>query len=216
MNIISIENVSFNYVGKPVLKNLSLYLELGQSLVITGESGTGKSTLLNLIMGYLKCKIGSVKVFGIEMRNAHDYTICKIRRLIGVITQANNLLKDINVLENITLPMLISGWEEADAIRKASKILEDVGLKGYEEKAIFELSGGEQKRVAVARALARKPRLIIADEATSGLDLENADNILNLCLELVQKRKAALIWTTHDRRSEHLFDRQLVLTKIEA
>ena len=110
----------------------------------------------------------------------------------------------------------LSGWEEADAIRKASKILEDVGLKGYEEKAIFELSGGEQKRVAVARALARKPRLIIADEATSGLDLENADNILNLCLELVQKRKAALIWTTHDRRSEHLFDRQLVLTKIEA
>lgn len=213
MRLVSVENINFAYDGKMILKNVSLYLNVGESLIITGESGAGKSTLLSILTGYLKPKSGSVKIFGIEMRNASEYTISKVRRLVGVITQANNLLKDIDVLENVKLPMLISGWSETDATDQAKQALEEVGLRGYETRSIFELSGGEQKRVAVARALARNPHLIIADEATSGLDIANADNVFNLCIKQVIKRKACLIWTTHDKRSEHLFDRQIVLMK---
>ena len=158
--------------------------------------------------------MGSVRVFGKNLRNLGDYGISQIRRSIGVITQFNNLLKDISVLENVMMPMLIAGSDERDARYQATQILHDVGLGGYEDRSIFELSGGEQKRVAVARALVRKPKLIVADESTSNLDTANADNILNMCMEMVLKNRAALVWTTHESRSEHLFDRKLNLAKI--
>ena len=215
MKLVSVENLSFSYGRNPILKNLSLHLDRGETMIIKGESGSGKSTLINLLVGYQRPKLGSIKMFGIEIQNATDRSICKIRRSIGIITQSNNLLKDINVLENVMMPMLICGSNEEDARYFAIQALQDVGLVGYENRSIFELSGGEQKRVAVARALVRNPRLIIADEATSNLDLANADNILNLCMDLVLKRGSALIWTTHDTRSDHLFDRNLVLTRAD-
>lgn len=210
--ILKINNISFRHQGfKNLIDGFSLSLEPDQMVLVQGVSGSGKSTLINLIGGYVKPNSGSIEVFGQDLSKISEHSMVKIRRRLGMIGQSSNLLKDMSVIENVMMPMLLDGKSSKEAWDESNKILDRVGLLDKQSRSVLELSGGEEQRVAIARALVNNPGLILADEATSSLDLINAENILSLCIEIIKERQIAMIWTTHHPLHANLFDKSVVM-----
>ena len=184
-----------------VLRGVNLQIRQGELVALLGPSGTGKSTLLQAL-GLLEGGFtGSIKIDGIETRDLGPDEHTEIRReKLGFVYQFHHLLPDFNALENVTLPQLIAGAEHEQATARAISLLTKLGLGARLDHRPSKLSGGEQQRVAVARALANKPRLVLADEPTGNLDEHTADVVIGEFMALVCEQGTAAVVATHNER----------------
>lgn len=195
-----------------VLTNLSLEVRVGEKTVIVGQSGVGKSTLLHCLGALDRPTAGVVSFGGIDLATLDDRELAKFRnREIGFIFQFHHLLPDFSALENAMMPGLIGGLSRDEAAAGAERVLRQVGLGERLAHRPGELSGGEQQRVAVARAIVMAPRAILADEPTGNLDPATADEVHELLVELNRSHGITLVMVTHNERLAALADRTLVL-----
>ncbi|HXF76845.1 MAG TPA: ABC transporter ATP-binding protein [Methylomirabilota bacterium] len=184
-----------------VLRGLDLELAEGERLAIVGESGVGKSTLLHILGTLDRPTRGAIIYRGKEVPLGDETALCQFRnREIGFVFQFHYLLPDFSALENVMFPALIQGMERAKARAQAERLLEKVGLKDRMSHRPGKLSGGEQQRVAVARAVILKPTLVLADEPTGSLDLRIGEEVQELLFRLNEEDKIGLIVATHNRQ----------------
>ena len=211
--IIKLANISKKFVGGSknitVLKNVNLKINRGELVSLTGPSGSGKSTLLHIIALLDQPTSGEVFFKKKSFSKSNDNEKDLVRRKgISIIYQQNNLLSDFTALENVTIPLVNNGYQWNDATKKASKILSLVKLSKRLNHFPSELSGGEQQRVAVARALITEPDLILADEPTGSLDRKTSNEIFSLFSKLKSKNRAVL-YATHNRELSNRADYKL-------
>ena len=211
---IEIKNLEFSYSGqKPVLQIPALKIEPGEIIFLYGPSGTGKSTLLEILAGVLKADTGDVLIAGQNLTKLSPQELDSYRaENVGYIFQSFNLIPYLSVTENILLPSLFK--PQAELQNQLSHLLDALGLTGFSEKKVSELSVGQQQRVAVARALIKKPNLILADEPTSALDYDHREKFLKLLFNLCRERKTTVVFVSHDLSMQKMFDRSLSLAEI--
>jgi lipoprotein-releasing system ATP-binding protein len=200
--------------GRPihVLEDCDLSVSRGEFVAVTGASGTGKSTLLHLLGALDRPSAGTVALDGVDYATCSAETLAALRnRKIGYVFQFHHLLRDFTALENVMLPQLIAGASQAEATRRAEELLGAVGLAARLTHEPGRLSGGEQQRVAVARALANAPALLLADEPSGNLDAANADQLHGLFSGLSRQYEAAVVVVTHNRLLAERADRILCL-----
>jgi putative ABC transport system ATP-binding protein len=198
--------------GQPltILHPLTLTVPAGQRLAIIGPSGSGKSTLLGLIAGLDSPTGGNILIDGVDITALDEDRLARLRgEKIGFVFQFFHLVPSLTALENILVPMEIAG--RRDARPRAQSLLDEVGLHDRGHHYPSQLSGGEQQRIAIARALANDPPLILADEPTGNLDTNNGRHILDLLLSVRAARRATLVLVTHDPSVAAIADAQLVL-----
>ncbi|KJV07927.1 cell division ATP-binding protein FtsE [Methylocucumis oryzae] len=196
--MLKFENVTKRYAETgDVLRNVSFHLHHGELAFLTGHSGAGKSTLLKLIAVIERCNRGAIWLDGENLSAAKESQIPYLRRKMGFIYQDYKLLKDRTVFDNVALPLVIAGYGHQEISRRVRAALEKVGLSGKEKKYPMALSGGEQQRVGIARAVVNKPPLIIADEPTGNLDPELASEIMRL-FESFQQVGVTVLIASHD------------------
>ncbi len=205
---------SYRAAGERVLfAGVNLDVAAGECVAITGESGIGKSTLLNIVAGLDRPDWGSVVLEGVVITDLDDdgRTVFR-RRAMGFVFQAFHLLPYLTVLENTALPLKLLRFSDRNAADRARALLESLGLGGREASLPAELSGGEQQRVALARALVHHPKLVLADEPTGNLDSENGARVLAQLGEHARNHGAAVLLVTHSRQAAAIADRVAVLT----
>jgi len=196
--MLELTGVTKRFGSRVVLHEVSLRLTAGEYVAVVGDSGIGKSTLLNIIAGLEPADAGQVQIDGLEMTRLNDDVATRLRReRFGFVFQAFHVLPHLTVLQNVGLPLLLRGLAQTEIERRARALVAAVGLAGRELSAPRELSGGELQRVAIARALVGDPRLVLADEPTGNLDPENARHVLELLRAQVKERGAAAILVTH-------------------
>jgi ABC-type lipoprotein export system ATPase subunit len=182
-----------------IFEKFSLAIEAGEFLCIEGPSGSGKSTLLNVLEGYLKPSEGSASFRGNSIYSLSDHDLMEYRnQSIGMVFQFFNLIPYMSALDNVAIPALIKGVPRKAAHTAAHTCLRAVGLESKFKNRAFELSGGEQQRVAVARALINEPDVILADEPTGNLDRKSSDGLCELFQMINDTRKTTLVLVTHD------------------
>ena len=202
------DHVSKRYPnGYDALSDVSFTVEAGAFVFLTGPSGAGKSTLLKMINGVERSSRGQVHVAGQNISRLPARKIPGLRQGIGVVFQNHQLLFDRRVYDNVALPLLIAGMKPTDIGRRVRAALSKVGLTGREDDWPETLSGGEQQRVAVARALANRPKLVLADEPTGNLDEHTADIVLGEFMALVREEGSSAIVATHNERLAAKMDR---------
>jgi len=212
--VIQVENLVKTYqLGKvsiPALRGISFDVAKGEFLVVMGPSGSGKTTLLNLIGAIDKPTSGKISIDDRDITTLREGELTKLRRhKIGFIFQFYNLIPALTALENVELPMLTAGISRKDASKRASQLLETVGLAERVGHLPDELSGGEQQRVAIARALANKPSVILADEPTGDLDTKTGIEVVQILYDTSKKENATVIVVTHDPAITEKADRIL-------
>lgn len=196
-----------------VLKGINLDVRMGELLLLVGESGGGKTTLLSAIGGILDTDGGDLDVLGVPLPLLSGYKKTKFRgQTMGFVYQQFNLLPALTAAENVAVPLLIHGMPRSEAIEKARAMLDRVGLGDRTEFVPAKLSGGQQQRVAIARALVSEPRLLICDEPTAALDGENGQKVMTILREVGRAPDRAVIVVTHDSRVFHFGDRIAELT----
>ena len=196
--MITFDSVSKRYPGGyEALINIDFHLKEGEFAFLTGHSGAGKSTLLKLIMQMEKASAGQVFVNGKNLNRLSRRQLPFFRRNIGVVFQDHQLLFDPNVFDNVALPLMVTGYDSREAARRVRAALDKVGLLKKENQNPIALSGGEQQRVGIARAVVNKPVLLLADEPTGNLDPELSAEIMNLFGQFNQVGTSVLI-ATHD------------------
>jgi putative ABC transport system ATP-binding protein len=197
---------------RPVLRGVDLRLGVGECVALLGRSGCGKSTLLNLLGGIDRPDAGTVTIGGVAMGDLPEpgRTLFR-RRHLGFVYQSFNLIPTLTVRENVGLPLELNGVPPADAGRRVAELLAAVGLATRADAFPDQLSGGEQQRVAVARALVHRPRVVLADEPTGNLDAETGATVLALLRELQRREGQALLMVTHSLSVAHIADRILTL-----
>jgi putative ABC transport system ATP-binding protein len=214
--VLVIRSLSKSYAGprrRAVLQNLDLSVADGEYVAIMGESGIGKSTLLNLVAGLDRPDSGSVTFQGQDLAQLSDDALTRLRRArIGFVFQAFHVLPYLSVLQNVTLPLVLLRIGPPESTMRALEVLEAVGLGDRAHSMPRELSGGELQRVAMARALVHRPKLVLADEPTGNLDPQTAEQVLGLLRERIKDEGAAGILATHSRAAARSADRVLVLT----
>lgn len=219
MSFIEFKNVELTFQTKvqriPIFRNLNLDIEQGEFLTIAGPSGQGKSTLLNLVSGFVKPTSGEIWVDGKNLNKMNDTQVCNYRnKRIGYIFQTFNLIQQFNVRDNVSVPLLISGMKKKEAYEKVDELLEKVGMTNRLLEYPRTLSGGEQQRVAFARALANSPDIILADEPTGNLDTKNGEIIVNLLLEANSDNETTVLCVSHDDRIIEKGQRKLLIEEI--
>jgi cell division transport system ATP-binding protein len=187
--------------GTSVLQGIDLKVSASEFVYLVGKTGTGKTSLIKTLHGTLPLAGGEGKVAGFELNGLKKSEVPLLRRKIGVIFQDFQLLNDRNILENLRFVLLATGWKEETAItERIMHLLASVGMENKAYSMPFTLSGGEQQRVTIARALLNSPQLILADEPTGHLDPETSDDILSLLSKLSDLQQVAIICATHDYR----------------
>jgi putative ABC transport system ATP-binding protein len=193
-----------------ILEDVSLEIPSGQFVSITGASGSGKSTLLGLIAGLDAPTSGQVIIDGDNITEMSEDDLAETRsRKIGFVFQSFHLIPSLTAFENILIPMEIRG--QKDARQRADKLLEDVELTNRGHHYPSELSGGEQQRIAIARAFANRPMLLLADEPTGNLDSKNGNHIFDLMTDLHDRNEVTLVLVTHDQNLAGRAERQIIL-----
>lgn len=184
-----------------VLRKINLEVKKGELIAIVGTSGSGKSTLLHLLGGLDKPSFGSINIAGKPLSELSEKQKCHLRNhYLGFVYQFHHLLPEFTALENVSMPLLIRGVEPHIIQSKAEHLLTSVGLQNRMLHKIGELSGGERQRVAIARALVADPLCVLADEPTGNLDPRNAENVLQLFLDLQKTHQTSVIMVTHDMK----------------
>lgn len=215
--IIVVEKLSKSYVGENsprqcVLNEMSVSINQGDFIALMGASGSGKTTLLNLIGGLDVADSGSVKCDGSLLNSLSDDQRSEFRlNHIGFIFQTFNLIPNLNVIENVSVPLLFLGRSQKEAQAKAKELISEVGLEGKERRKINELSGGERQRVAIARALIHEPKMILADEPTGNLDSKTGAIILDLLRQINQSHGVTIVMATHDQQSADAADKVIMI-----
>jgi putative ABC transport system ATP-binding protein len=214
--MLSIRGVRKSFGGarpREVLRDISLEVRRGEYVAIVGESGVGKSTLLNLIAGLDLPDRGGISLDGVQLETLDDDARTRLRRShIGFVFQAFHLLPHLTAAQNVALPLSLNGTGPVPAAERVSAMLSVVGLAEAAGAYPRELSGGEAQRVAIARAMAHRPQLLLADEPTGNLDQESAAQVLRLLREQVKQEGGAGILVTHSALAAATADRVLVLT----
>ncbi|WIO74405.1 cell division ATP-binding protein FtsE [Porticoccaceae bacterium LTM1] len=210
--MIKFDGVSKRYPGgKEALKGVSFHLEPGEMAFLTGHSGAGKSTLLKLIMAMEQATRGQVLINGKNLGRLHRSQVPYYRRHVGVVFQNHQLLFDRTVFDNVALPLQVSGHSPRDIAKRVRAVLDGVGLLDKERQNPIALSGGEQQRVGIARALVHKPRILLADEPTGNLDPQLSADIINL-LKRFNEVGVTMLIATHDiALISQMGERELIL-----
>jgi lipoprotein-releasing system ATP-binding protein len=195
-----------------VLDGVTLQVPRGEMTAIVGASGAGKSTLLHLLGALDKPTSGSVRINGESLEGRDDDALSAMRnKSVGFVFQFHHLLREFTALENVMMPMRIAGWDDARAQNRSKELLGRVGLAGRTMHRPGELSGGEQQRTAVARALALDPVVLLADEPSGNLDHANSELLHDLFVELARDLEIAMVIATHNRSLAQRADRTLLL-----
>jgi putative ABC transport system ATP-binding protein len=190
------------------LNGINLDISLGELMMLVGPSGCGKTTLISVIAGILDQDSGSCELFGENLLTMSSrYKLDFRAKNIGFVFQAFNLLPSLNAAENVSVPLVINGMKRVQAERKASQVLEQVGLGERVKSLPSQLSGGQQQRVAIARALVHNPKLIVCDEPTSALDHETGHTVMELLKDVALQENRSLVIVTHDSRIFNFADR---------
>ena len=212
--VLSLDNVQLTLQGNAgpvsILKGISLNVEAGQSIGLTGPSGSGKSSLLMLMGGLESATGGSITALGQDLTKMSEDNLARFRRNnMGIVFQSFHLIPTMTALENVATPLELAG--DRDAYHKAEAELEAVGLKDRAHHYPAQLSGGEQQRVALARAAAPRPKILLADEPTGNLDTSTGESIIDLLFNLRDRHGATLILVTHAPELAARCDRTLEL-----
>lgn len=212
--IIEIRNANIYQGNSLVLENVDLTVNKGEFVYLVGKTGTGKSSLLKTLYGELPLTEGEGEVAGFNLRELDWKKVPYLRRTLGVVFQDFQLLTDRNVNENLRFVLTATGWKDKKLMdEKIMDVLDKVGLKAKGFKMPFELSGGEQQRVDVARAMLNSPKLILADEPTGNLDPETSDEIMNLLFHITRDYGTTIVMATHDYIVVHKFPARMIRTE---
>jgi putative ABC transport system ATP-binding protein len=212
LSLINVEKVTKLYYSKKeiilALDNVSLNVDKGEFLALVGPSGAGKSTLLYIIGGLEKPTKGNVYINGVCITNKNINDLTMLRRdKIGFIFQLFNLISFMSALDNVMLPMLMTNLSKQERFMRAKQLFEEVNLDKKMYRKVSELSVGEQQRVAIVRAMANKPLLVLADEPTANLDQDTGEKIINLMRKFNEKYNTTFIIATHDTSIINKVDR---------
>lgn len=215
-NIIEIKDIYKSFTQGEhtleILKGVNLTIASGEVVALVGTSGAGKSTLLHIAGLLERTDRGDVVMSGIPTKDLNDVKRTKIRRHeIGFIYQFHNLLPEFNAIENVVMPQLIAGVSKREATERAEDLLIKMGLKDRLDHRPSELSGGEQQRVAIARGLANRPRLILADEPTGNLDENTGNEVMDILLQLSKDEGISALIATHNIELANRMDRTVTL-----
>ena len=212
--IIDVHNANIYQGDNLVLQDVNLRVNKGEFVYLVGKTGTGKSSLLKTLYGELLLKEGEATVAGYDLRQLTWKTVPYLRRTLGVVFQDFQLLTDRNVNENLKFVLRATGWKDEKLMNeKIADVLDKVGLKSKGFKMPYEMSGGEQQRVDVARALLNSPKLILADEPTGNLDPETSDEIMQLLFHISRDFGTAIGMATHDYMVIQKFPARMVRTE---
>tara|TARA_B100000530_G_scaffold322524_1_gene257579 strand:- start:391 stop:1062 length:672 start_codon:yes stop_codon:yes gene_type:complete len=196
--MVSLDSVTIKQNNKTVFENLNFKINSGEFVFLIGKTGSGKSSLIKTLYGESILSAGNGNVVGFDLKTLKTNQIHLLRRKIGIVFQDFKLLQDMTVFENLNFVLKATGWRDKDKIKnKINEVLELVSIDIPKEKYPFELSGGEQQRIAIARALLNEPELIIADEPTGNLDPETSQAIMQL-LKKLHDRGITILMATHD------------------
>lgn len=209
--VISLEGVDIKQRGNIILKNVNLKVREGEFIYLIGKTGSGKSSLLKTLYADLPLKTGTGSVCGYDLGKIRRKEVPFLRRKLGIVFQDFELLTDRSVNDNLEFVLLATGWNDARAMKsRMESVLELVGLEGRGEDMPHELSGGEQQRVVIARALLNTPHLILADEPTGNLDPKTSLEILNLLLA-ISKSGTAVLMASHDYTTMQKFSSRAIV-----
>ena len=212
--IIQIRNANIYQGDNLILQDVNLTVNKGEFVYLVGKTGTGKSSLLKTMYGELLLKEGHATVAGYDLRQLTWKTVPYLRRTLGVVFQDFQLLTDRNVNENLKFVLKATGWKDEKLMdEKIADVLDKVYLKSKGFKMPFELSGGEQQRIDIARALLNSPKLILADEPTGNLDPETSDEIMQLLFHISRDFGTAIVMATHDYMVIQKFPARMVRTE---
>jgi cell division transport system ATP-binding protein len=212
--ILELRNANIYQGNSLVLQDVNISLDRGEFVFLVGKTGTGKSSLLKTLYGELPLNEGEGNVVGFDLKQLTWKTVPYLRRTIGIVFQDFQLLTDRNVHDNLEFVLQATGWKDKKLMEeKIQEVLEKVGLKTKGFKYPFELSGGEQQRVDVARALLNSPKLILADEPTGNLDPETSDEIMNLLMQVSKEFGSAVVMATHDYMVINKFPARTIKTE---
>ncbi|MFF0265594.1 ABC transporter ATP-binding protein [Kribbella sp. NPDC004536] len=209
---LALDQVEYSYRRNPALRGVSLQLKPGEVVAVTGASGCGKSTLLHCAAGILTPDAGAVQVDGKDLAELPEEQRAALRRTkIGIVLQFGQLVPDLPLIDNVALPLLLSGHERGEAHVSAMDWLEQVGIADDADAVPAELSGGQTQRAAVARALITGPSVVLADEPTGSLDSRAGQELLEVLLKAARYRGSALMMVTHDNLVAASADREIRL-----
>ena len=195
-----------------ILKDISFEVASGDTLAINGSSGSGKSTLLHILSGLENTSSGEIFIDDTNISYLSENELCKLRlEKIGFIYQFHHLIKELDVYENISLPLLVKKTEKGEIEKKVNEIIEKVSLNDRKNFQIDKLSGGERQRVAIARAIINNPKIIFADEPTGNLDSKNAKNVFSLLKDIANSNNSSLIIATHDNGLTKMLDKKIII-----
>lgn len=212
--IITLSNVNIYQGNSAVLQDVNLTVNAGEFVYLVGKTGTGKSSLLKTLYGELTLKEGVANVAGFSLNGLSWKEVPFLRRKMGVVFQDFQLLTDRNVNDNLKFVLKATGWTDEKLMSdKIQDVLDKVGLKSKGFKMPFELSGGEQQRIDIARALLNSPKLILADEPTGNLDPETSDEIMNLLFHISRDFNTAIVMATHDYIVVNKFPARMIRTE---
>lgn len=212
--MIDIKHANIYQGNNLILQDVNFSVHKGEFVYLVGKTGTGKSSLLKTLYGDISLKEGEGTVVGFNLREMDWKKVPFLRRNLGVVFQDFQLLTDRNVNDNLKFVLKATGWRDEKLMdEKIMDVLDKVGLKSKGFKMPFELSGGEQQRVDIARALLNSPKLILADEPTGNLDPETSDEIMNLMAHISRDYGTAIVMATHDYRVINKFPARMVRTE---
>ena len=212
--VLEISNANIYQGDSLILSDVNIKVSRSEFVYLVGKTGTGKSSLLKTLYGELPLKNGSAMVAGFNLKDLTWKTVPFLRRNIGIVFQDFQLLTDRNVHDNLKFVLRATGWNNDKEIEdKIDEVLGKVGLKTKGFKYPYELSGGEQQRVDIARALLNSPRLILADEPTGNLDPETTDEIMNLLFQISKDFGTAIVMATHDYMVINKYPARMIRTE---
>ncbi|MFZ9589953.1 MAG: cell division ATP-binding protein FtsE [Chitinophagaceae bacterium] len=212
--VLEISNANIYQGDSLILTDVNIQVSRSEFVYLVGKTGSGKSSLLKTLYGELPLKNGKANVAGFDLKDLTWKTVPFLRRNIGIVFQDFQLLTDRNVHDNLRFVLKATGWQNEKEIEdKIDEVLGKVGLKTKGFKFPYELSGGEQQRVDIARALLNSPRLILADEPTGNLDPETTDEIMNLLFQISKELGTAIVMATHDYMVINKYPARMIRTE---
>lgn len=211
LKVLELQDASIIQAGVQILRDVTMSMVKGEFAYLIGKTGAGKSSLLKTLYGDLPLTHGLGRVGSYDLRAVGRSSVHKLRRQLGIVFQDFNLLSDRTVDQNLRFVLRATGWKNRhDISSRIEAVLDSVRLAGVLDKMPHELSGGEQQRVVIARALLNRPQIILADEPTGNLDPDTSDDILRLIRQLAAERQTAVLFATHDYRILEQFPARII------